>query len=218
MVWSKIDFDKEVRRQLIELRSLRKRVPEEEDIVERIERLEASHHSLLRKLHEFFRLVETAEPPRPPVGSARREPAGKDRQNGSIPLQEAGPLKNEEHLESAPAETVSASEAAPCESRAPAQAGTSEAKTSETNLSGIEGAKTPAPGAVSTLTAAQLTLGAKPGCGEGFPSFDDRCGACGHLLLTGVLTGETAVFQGAEWYHGSCVDLKVSNQAAAPLN
>lgn len=54
MVWSQLDFEREVRRQLIELRSLRKRVPADGDLLQRIEGLEASHHGLLRRLGDLF--------------------------------------------------------------------------------------------------------------------------------------------------------------------
>ena len=54
MIWSKLDFEREVRRQLIELESIRKRVPADSDVRKRIDRLEASHVNLLRKLEEIF--------------------------------------------------------------------------------------------------------------------------------------------------------------------
>ena len=52
MVWSNQDFAREVRRQLIELQSIRKRAPADAEIHERIDRLEESHHHVLRKLAE----------------------------------------------------------------------------------------------------------------------------------------------------------------------
>jgi hypothetical protein len=52
MVWSKIDFAREVRRQLVELESIRKRAPADAELHERIDRLEESHHHVLRKLAE----------------------------------------------------------------------------------------------------------------------------------------------------------------------
>ncbi len=54
MIWSKLDFEREVRRQLIELESIRKRVPADSEVRQRIDRLEASHVNLLRKLEEIF--------------------------------------------------------------------------------------------------------------------------------------------------------------------
>ena len=63
MVWSKVDFEREVRRQLIELRALRRRVPATDEVLQRIERLEASHHTLLRKLNEYFRANEAPQKP-----------------------------------------------------------------------------------------------------------------------------------------------------------
>ncbi len=54
MIWSKLDFEREVRRQLIELESIRKRVPADSDVRIRIDRLEASHVNLLRKLEEIL--------------------------------------------------------------------------------------------------------------------------------------------------------------------
>ena len=64
MVWSQLDFEREVRRQLIELRSLRKCVSANVEVLQRIERLEASHHGLLRRLGELFlNTTGTAYPP-----------------------------------------------------------------------------------------------------------------------------------------------------------
>ena len=63
MVWSQLDFEREVRRQLIELRSLRKCVPADGEVLQRIERLEASHHGLLRRLGELFLSTDGAAAP-----------------------------------------------------------------------------------------------------------------------------------------------------------
>ena len=52
MVWSHEDFMREVRRQLVELESLRKGIAAKADISESIDKLEESHHYLLRKLFE----------------------------------------------------------------------------------------------------------------------------------------------------------------------
>ena len=54
MLWSKEDFEREVRRQLVELESIRKRVPALEEVHRKIDLLEKSQRSLLRKLGEFF--------------------------------------------------------------------------------------------------------------------------------------------------------------------
>ena len=50
MVWSNVDFAREVRRQLVELESIRKRAPADAELHERIDRLEESHRYVLRKL------------------------------------------------------------------------------------------------------------------------------------------------------------------------
>jgi len=54
MVWSKHDFEREVRRQMVELESIRKRCPEDADVHRRIDLLEESHRNLLRKLGDAF--------------------------------------------------------------------------------------------------------------------------------------------------------------------
>jgi hypothetical protein len=54
MIWSKLDFEREVRRQLVELESIRKRVPSNPEVHQRIDKLEASHKNILRKLAELF--------------------------------------------------------------------------------------------------------------------------------------------------------------------
>jgi len=55
MVWSNHDFAREVRRQLVELESIRKRAPADAELHERIDRLEESHHYILRKLGDCSR-------------------------------------------------------------------------------------------------------------------------------------------------------------------
>ena len=65
MVWTKHEFEREVRRQLVELESIRKRVPANADVLERIDRLEESHRYLLRKLTECF---QSAPPKRKRCG------------------------------------------------------------------------------------------------------------------------------------------------------
>ena len=54
MVWSKHDFEREVRRQMVELESIRKRCPGNFDVHRRIDLLEESHRNLLRKLGDVF--------------------------------------------------------------------------------------------------------------------------------------------------------------------
>lgn len=56
MVWSKHDFEREVRRQMVELESIRKRCPENPDVHRRIDLLEESHRNLLRKLGDAFNI------------------------------------------------------------------------------------------------------------------------------------------------------------------
>jgi hypothetical protein len=69
MLWKKSDFEREVRRQLIELRALRKRVPPTAELLQHIERLEASHHALLRKMDAVFTARDSAgEEPSSPAG------------------------------------------------------------------------------------------------------------------------------------------------------
>lgn len=62
MIWSKQDFEREVRRQLVELASIRKRLPSNPEVLERIGRLEESHVHLLRKLDEVFPKRRAAAP------------------------------------------------------------------------------------------------------------------------------------------------------------
>ncbi len=50
MIWKEHDFAREVCRQLVELASIRKRVSGDAELLERVQRLEASHRGLLRKL------------------------------------------------------------------------------------------------------------------------------------------------------------------------
>jgi hypothetical protein len=70
MVWSKHDFEREVRRQLVEIESIRKRLPESPEVHERIDRLAASHRHLIRKLDEVFPV--NSKRPSLPAGPARR--------------------------------------------------------------------------------------------------------------------------------------------------
>jgi hypothetical protein len=74
MVWTKVDFEREVRRQLVEIASIRKRLPPASELLPRINLLEASHRSILRKLRRFRaepaaparRTVRTRQPKRAP--------------------------------------------------------------------------------------------------------------------------------------------------------
>jgi len=52
MVWGSHEFAREIHRMLVEIASIKKRVPQLAELLERLERLEASHHNLLRKLGE----------------------------------------------------------------------------------------------------------------------------------------------------------------------
>ena len=61
MVWSKLDFEREVRRQLVELESIRKRLPANSEVRQKIDKLEASHMNLLRKLAEIFPKPKTSK-------------------------------------------------------------------------------------------------------------------------------------------------------------
>lgn len=71
MIWSEQDFEREVRRQLIELASIRKKVESDADVVRKLDKLEVSHRMLLRKISEFFKGKEAREgetaPSGPPV-------------------------------------------------------------------------------------------------------------------------------------------------------
>jgi hypothetical protein len=58
MVWSKHDFEREVRRQLVELEAIRKRLPGDSEVHRRLDQLEASHRQLLRKLGDVFQTAE----------------------------------------------------------------------------------------------------------------------------------------------------------------
>jgi len=58
MVWSKHDFEREVRRQMVELESIRKRCPGNPDVHRRIDLLEESHRNVLRKLGDVFNSSE----------------------------------------------------------------------------------------------------------------------------------------------------------------
>ena len=67
MVWSKEDFVREVRRQMVELESLRRKIEAESDIQETLERLEESQVYLLRKLNDYFQ-AQPEETPGVPEG------------------------------------------------------------------------------------------------------------------------------------------------------
>ncbi len=77
MVWSHHDFERELKRQLIEIESIRKRVPQLDEIMERLDRLEESHLCLIRKLSEYFQRAD--------------DPAG----SGSTNFEEDGEIASE---------------------------------------------------------------------------------------------------------------------------
>jgi len=61
MVWSKHDFEREVRRQLVELEAIRKRLPVDSEVHRRLDQLEASHRQLLRKLGDVFKAAKRSK-------------------------------------------------------------------------------------------------------------------------------------------------------------
>jgi hypothetical protein len=86
MVWSKHDFEREVHRQMVELESIRKRCPGNADIHRRIDLLEESHRSVLRKLGDVFNgaVLHSAD-------ASKRRPAGnQDAGNQDAGNQDAG--------------------------------------------------------------------------------------------------------------------------------
>jgi hypothetical protein len=82
MVWSKLQFEREVCRQMIELESIRKRIVPDADVLERIDRLEESHRHLLRRIDECFALTRVGAQVGAPSGASReRCPQGGCRQH-----------------------------------------------------------------------------------------------------------------------------------------
>lgn len=63
MIWKEHDFAREVCRQLVELASIRKRVSGDAELLARVQRLEASHQGLLKKLDESYRERRAAKTP-----------------------------------------------------------------------------------------------------------------------------------------------------------
>ena len=62
MIWSREDIVREVRRQIVELDSLRRKVESESDVTEALERLEESQLRLLKKLNDYFRAKPDEKP------------------------------------------------------------------------------------------------------------------------------------------------------------
>ena len=173
MVWSQHDFERELKRQLIEIESIRKRVPQRDEIMERLDRLEESHLCLIRKLSEYFQRADD------PAGSestnfARdgEEIASElERQSSSI---DEG-LLAEFHVLSDQHSRL----ARRCVLDGPPSS-------VEDGTQGEE----PSP---QVVLVAEAVLNV--------PDLNERCASCGKVLISSLLAGESIAQQGSEWHH-----------------
>jgi hypothetical protein len=91
MVWSQEDFSRELRRQLIEIESLRKRVGDNGSAHASIDRLEEAQLYVLRKLDEHFRSRAEDEERRRGEGSPAKPLAGTSNTSSIDPSNELRP-------------------------------------------------------------------------------------------------------------------------------
>lgn len=195
MVWSKQEFEREVRRQIVELESIRKRistntVSAKAEALEKIDRLEASHRNLLRKLKELFTKAPSKKKP-----SKQAEVGG-----GELP---AIFIALEKYLKC-------------LEPASPTPAGPARAGGLDRSSSGEY------PGEMDE--SSHNTTGCSGGAGEtahgppsGFhhlfspdarelPSLSEKCGFCGNLLISSLLGGDEVFYFEEAWYHRSCAE------------
>lgn len=176
MIWSKLDFEREVRRQLIEIESIRKRIPADSEAHARIDRLEASHQHLLKKLDELFPGGQSSAPP--PKGDRLRA----DEDLTGLVGAGAREIVEKESLRRVAGEL----------SRAPAG-----------RVNAPRGLLSPGPevsGSQRGEEPGQHAL--DPGSRSLDPGA--RCGGCGRLLLPALLGGETLVRAADGWRHEPC--------------
>jgi hypothetical protein len=142
MLLSERDLAREIQRQLVEFVSIRKRVKGDPELLARIEKLEASHLYILRKLSEGLEGAARAKP--------RRRRACLRASRGRI-LFEAAMARQSRSLEG-----------------------------------GCCGA------ADHAASAAGIYLSRASGATE-LPRLDERCAACGKVLISSILAGEDVV-------------------------
>ncbi len=182
MIWSKIDFEREVRRQLVELESIRKRVPWNPDVHQRIDKLEASHKNVLCKLAELF-CRRGASGPALAAGTSRDE--GKS----------AGKAAATRSATKSAARSTTAGQTRVLRSRAARALGRylrtieETAQLKKVILGGRQGLRV-----LFTRSRRESKL----------PGLDAKCATCGKVLLSSILGGEEIVFVENAWHHKDC--------------
>ena len=197
MVWTKQQFEREVCRQLIELESIRKRVANK-DVLERIDRLEESHLCLLRRLGECFQSASRASATCHPL--SRQVKARRKEESSPIPVaSRAGsggankPLKGLEKRSKCSA-TLSREGSLRGESILVASDADQLTPSKDTQMTALK--ETPmdlGPALSETETKNQL------------PTFGQKCGTCGKILLSSILAGDEVVLRKTTWHHKECV-------------
>ena len=182
MIWSKIDFEREVRRQLVELESIRKRVPENSDVHQRIDKLEASHKNVLRKLTELFCWRGASDPA---LSASTSRDAGKS----------AGKAAATRPATKSAARSSTAGETKVLQSKAVRALGRylrtieETAQLKKVILGGRQGLR---------------VLFTRRHHASKLPALDAKCATCGKVLLSSILGGEEVVFIENAWHHKDC--------------
>ncbi len=179
MVWSKHDFEREIRRQLIELTSIRKRVSEgQEDLLERIDRLEVSQRYLIRKLDEFFDAENTPK--------ERAE-------NGLTEIEEFEAAVAEEATVEIPESLAHEIQSLLAECSRREVADYSEATQK-----------------CEVVVVAETVVKV--------PDLNERCAACGKMLVSSMLAGGEVTEHESSWYHSGCLDAGCEHEESSVLN
>jgi hypothetical protein len=197
MVWSHHDFERELKRQLIEIESIRKRIPKLDEIKERLDRLEQSHISLIRKLGEYFdradELTSAGSQTSGATGFAERSDENVSESGGELDAERLDEgLLAEFHL-------LSSQHARLARRRLP------------------EGAATSADDGTQTVESSpQVVLVAEAVLNV--PDLNERCATCGKLLISGLLAGERVTQRGSDWHHQACVETDQDDRHSSILN
>lgn len=189
MVWSRHDFERELKRQLIEIESIRKRVPPLDEIMERLDRLEESHLSLIRKLGEYFQSRDGKS-----ETTTDRDDVASEAHDQQSPIDAS--LLAEFQLLSAQHSRLARRcmlEGAP----APAE-GSVEDRSSVDECS------------PQVVLVAEAVLNV--------PDLNERCATCGKVLISSLLAGESVTQQGSDWHHQTCIESDPGDRHSSVLN
>ncbi len=212
MVWSLHDFEREVRRQVIEIESIRKRVPKSDDLADRLDRLEESQHYIMRKLREALAGADSDTAFDGRVFDAHEGDDGDGETAGDMDEDPLG--RSHSGVSSEGFNAVSSWAASLIDQlREIADECSSSGAAAPLEAAPLEAA---ARGGVSGPIAAQVVVIEQKS--PEFPDVNECCSSCGKLLLSGMLAGQGVTRNEAGWHHRACLDASHGDGGESLLN